>query len=1059
MAGKTGNRSTIGKTVSLLFAFLLLAGMLPVNSILASASDDELAGPVTYSVEYYSIDEADSGGMLLGRADGCIGEAGAQIVLQAGTEAGQLDYFRPDGFDSGVQASSALVSSDNSSMVRVEYRSAVPSVADEPDDTGEPSPTDGADDASQTDGAEGGTEGSLQADEAGDSSQTGGTEGPSPTDDNEGAIQDDGAEQDPDESSEDGPSPDAEELEGTESSIDLEAMSAPALLLLAPAGGNGHHGPGSGDREADYTIYYHRHIDGVPADNGKPIRVTGWAPIGSLIPFDTNLRELVSKGYSYQSHYPAFVVIQKYPAKNEIHVTYNKITMASLTVVKTVADGYASGDSKRTKFEITVTIGGRSQTIYLAHGDSWTSPKKYPIGTEYTVTESDCPNYTVTGEVHKPKRLAEGAREEIINTVRRGMLTISKEVKDHVFAYGDGRNTWFDFEVTINGISKQYSLRDRQRVNIPVAYGSTYTVREVNCAGYTVSGEVLAKKVLRGNARVDIVNTVRTFSLTVSKTVHGGYAAGDGDRTEFSFIATIGGDKKRFSLRNHQKKVFHNIPYGTVYSVSENAAGYTTAGEVGKERLIRDVSVNVVNRAIKDLSVTYFPGTQGTFEPKTYDKLLYGSPTPAYSDRSQNPPVKPGQDPPGKPGYTFAGWQPTMARKVIENATYVAQWKANTYRVTFDAQGGTTPTPETKAVTFGEAYGDLASATRQGYTFAGWFTDPTGGMQVTASTNVSTPGDHTLYAHWNANGNTPYTVIHWLVSSTGAITHGATANHTGTTGTSVTAAARVFDGYTLTDHANTVSRGTVAADGSLVLQLYYLQNTTVPSAIPVLYRGPGTSGLPPTAPTTPTDLLAAPPSGSAETGSAEATANSLTPRSSTPKPAVTSIWESEIPLSVAALAEASEGSWALANLNLTQAGLALAVVFLALYFHRRHKEKKGIESEGAGSWDGTAGRQQQSASSYGDGATDEEPSGAGTKRRLVWRILSLVGAAAAVVLFLLTEDMTQPMVWVDFWTVFHVAIFALQIVFTVIATRRRPAQKRKAESVKAGGAEPAVAYR
>ena len=52
--------------------------------------------------------------------------------------------------------------------------------------------------------------------------------------------------------------------------------------------------------------------------------------------------------------------------------------------------------------------------------------------------------------------------------------------------------------------------------------------------------------------------------------------------------------------------------------------------------------------------------------------------------------------------------------------------------------------------TFDQPYGsDLpTNATKAGYTFVGWFTEPTGGTQVTASTIVKTAHYHNLYAHW-----------------------------------------------------------------------------------------------------------------------------------------------------------------------------------------------------------------------------------------------------------------------------------------------------------------------
>ena len=56
-----------------------------------------------------------------------------------------------------------------------------------------------------------------------------------------------------------------------------------------------------------------------------------------------------------------------------------------------------------------------------------------------------------------------------------------------------------------------------------------------------------------------------------------------------------------------------------------------------------------------------------------------------------------------------------------------------------------------KEVIKGQMYGDLPTPAREGYTFAGWFTDATAGTQVTASTIVELTADQTLYAHWTQN--------------------------------------------------------------------------------------------------------------------------------------------------------------------------------------------------------------------------------------------------------------------------------------------------------------------
>lgn len=82
--------------------------------------------------------------------------------------------------------------------------------------------------------------------------------------------------------------------------------------------------------------------------------------------------------------------------------------------------------------------------------------------------------------------------------------------------------------------------------------------------------------------------------------------------------------------------------------------------------------------------------------------------------------------------------------------TLYAHWKANAYTVSFDASGGKA-SASSKMVVYDAAYGELPSASREGYSFAGWFTDRSGGERIAGDSVYSTPGDSTLYAHWAVN--------------------------------------------------------------------------------------------------------------------------------------------------------------------------------------------------------------------------------------------------------------------------------------------------------------------
>ena len=70
--------------------------------------------------------------------------------------------------------------------------------------------------------------------------------------------------------------------------------------------------------------------------------------------------------------------------------------------------------------------------------------------------------------------------------------------------------------------------------------------------------------------------------------------------------------------------------------------------------------------------------------------------------------------------------------------------------VTFDSNGGSEVSTE-KRVYYGQTYGELPVPTRANHGFKGWYTEATGGTQVTADSVVSVHANQKLYAHWAAN--------------------------------------------------------------------------------------------------------------------------------------------------------------------------------------------------------------------------------------------------------------------------------------------------------------------
>lgn len=77
-----------------------------------------------------------------------------------------------------------------------------------------------------------------------------------------------------------------------------------------------------------------------------------------------------------------------------------------------------------------------------------------------------------------------------------------------------------------------------------------------------------------------------------------------------------------------------------------------------------------------------------------------------------------------------------------------------TRTVTFNANGGVT-NQTSKTLQYNAKYGELLPATRESYTFKGWYTSAEGGTQVTAESLCDSVSSITLYAQWEET--TPYT--------------------------------------------------------------------------------------------------------------------------------------------------------------------------------------------------------------------------------------------------------------------------------------------------------------
>lgn len=120
--------------------------------------------------------------------------------------------------------------------------------------------------------------------------------------------------------------------------------------------------------------------------------------------------------------------------------------------------------------------------------------------------------------------------------------------------------------------------------------------------------------------------------------------------------------------------------------------------------------------------------------------------------------------PPTKTGYAFNGWYESGSEDAFDftanrtdNVSLKAKWTAKNYTLTYELNGGTGD--ESKTITYNSAYGTLATPSKAGSKFLGWFDkdgsdDGDWGNAVTAETVHAIDGDVTVYAKWETASET-----------------------------------------------------------------------------------------------------------------------------------------------------------------------------------------------------------------------------------------------------------------------------------------------------------------
>ena len=373
---------------------------------------------------------------------------------------------------------------------------------------------------------------------------------------------------------------------------------------------------------------------------------------------------------------------------------------------------------------------------------------------------------------------------------------------------------------------------------------------------------------------------------------------------------------------------------------------------------------------------------------------------------------------PTKEGYTFAGWTSAEVEVVngkftmpAKDVTLKAKWEANIYKVTYELNGGewTEATNEFPYEYKATVEVIKTVPTREGYKFSGWRSE-----EVTIENDAFTmpAKDVVLKAVWEANP-TPPPIPSEEPTPTPAPTEESTPTPAPTEESTPTPAPTEEPTPTPAPTEEPTPTPAPTEESTPTPAPNPNPNPATPTPTPVAPVVPATVATPTPKPTatpsaTPSD------NGGKGDGNNDGEIGETINDNETPLANGEDIADNATPL-----AGLGTGAWALINLILTIVTTLLSILLLIGYIG---KKKKALEDE-----DGNVVLDEN-----GKEVMEYEKNKKG-----LWRLISIIPALIAIIVFIFTEDMTLPMIFVDKWTILHVVIALVQVVVMVLCKKKK----------------------
>ncbi|MCL2810348.1 MAG: InlB B-repeat-containing protein [Clostridia bacterium] len=439
-----------------------------------------------------------------------------------------------------------------------------------------------------------------------------------------------------------------------------------------------------------------------------------------------------------------------------------------------------------------------------------------------TATEE---NGTITWEI---PRIASGATARLTIVARVGANMAGNTITNTAYLaeeFGEEYNPMPSDSVSIE--AKDPALTITKQVDLDVARKGdtlTYTITVTNTDGELVANNIVVSDVLPTGLSYESHTASQTDVVTQ-----------DGNSITWRVAALNAGASAQLTLK---AKVDAFPAAGSVTNTAtiaqENGAG-----------LQDPPSDSVTTDEDDNYTVTYDGNgnTDGT-APQDSNSPYYVNTTATVFDKGDL----------AKTGHTFKGWatsaqaatagtvahEPGAQINIVANVALFAVWELNKFSITYQyttPEGSVTPIQAMTAqlpagvanppgAAFGTTHAIEAQPSLTGYTFRGWNATDASGITVDEG-SFTMPNNAVVFeGYWTADDGTEYKVEHYKVDADGTPALADTDELSGITGASVNASQKTYMGYTYSETLSEATKsGTILADGSLVLKLYYTVNT------------------------------------------------------------------------------------------------------------------------------------------------------------------------------------------------------------------------------------------